>query len=259
MRSFFNKKEKRFSPEEVADYYDQWTDRYTRVGGELIEAFRTKNDEDLLRYYIKSAQLQNGQKIVDAGCGVGGPAGYFAEKLNVDIDAVTISEVQVVKSKANIAKRTLSGKVRVQKGDYHRLDSLFSSDQYDRVLFLESLGHADSPEKVIRASHKILKAGGCIYIKDFFQKESDDAAFLKKCRKVVANINQYYAYNTLDLHQILTAIRKSGFEMVFLKKPEFQDDVSVRLAFESQHNINIFGDYEPFVPTDWYEIFAKKV
>jgi ubiquinone/menaquinone biosynthesis C-methylase UbiE len=153
----------------------------------------------------------------------------------------------------------LLGKVTVYKGDYHHLDSLFSSAQYDRVLFLESLGHADSPEKVIRASHKILKVGGCIYIKDFFQKESDDASFLKKCQKVVANINQYYAYNTLELHLVLSTLRKLGFEIIYLKKPEFQDDISVRLAFETQNNINVFGDYAPFVPTDWYEIFAKKI
>ena len=258
MIHFLKKKEKPISPKQVADYYDNWTDRYAAVGGELIEAFRTKTDEDILQYYMKSAQLQDGQRIVDAGCGVGGPAGYFAEKLNVEIDAVTISEVQVAQSKANIAKRSLLGKVRVHKGDYHHLDSLFPPPQYDRVLFLESLGHANFPEKVIRASYKILKTGGCIYIKDFFQKESDDASFLKKCQKVVANINQYYAYNTLELHLVLSTLRKLGFEILYLKKPEFQDDISVRLAFETQNNINIFGDYTPFVPTDWYEIFAKK-
>jgi hypothetical protein len=31
MIQFFQKKEKRFSPKEVADYYDEWTDRYTSI------------------------------------------------------------------------------------------------------------------------------------------------------------------------------------------------------------------------------------
>jgi cyclopropane fatty-acyl-phospholipid synthase-like methyltransferase len=60
----------------------------------VIQAFRTKNVNDYLDYTIESAELKNGQSILDAGCGVGGPASYIASKLNVDIQGITISEVQ---------------------------------------------------------------------------------------------------------------------------------------------------------------------
>jgi len=52
-------------------------------------SFRTNNVYDYLDYTIQNAELKDGQKILDAGCGVGGPAYYFASKLNVVVDGIT--------------------------------------------------------------------------------------------------------------------------------------------------------------------------
>lgn len=261
---WFNKKKTlsstaTYTPQDVAAYYDEWTPRYTALGGELIEAFRAANDIDTVQYYLEAAHLADGQRILDAGCGVAGPAAYFAEQLNVQVDALTISAVQVETARRNIAKKTLRGKVNVHQGDYHQLGQYFTANTYDRIVFLESLGHANRPEVVIAESAKLLKTGAYIYIKDFFLKESNDNAFLERCAKVVENINRYYTYNTLDLHKTLSALRQNNLEIMVLRKPAFQDDIAVRLAFESQNGINIFGDLAPFVPTDWYEILAKKI
>lgn len=257
---FFNKKSAAINAvESVEKYYDEWTDRYIAEGGELIEAFRAKNDDETLSYYIQSAQINNGQKILDAGCGVCGPAAYFAENYDVTIDALTVSKIQIERSQTNLKKHVLKGKVNVIKGDFHKMSEQFNSDYYDRVVFIESLGHSSDPEKVISEAHKILKTGGCIYIKDFFKKESKNQTFLNKCNEVVNNINVLYAYNTLDLHRIISALRKENFEIIYLRIPQFTDDISVRLAFETKNGINIFGNHEPFYVADWLEIFCRKV
>lgn len=254
----FRRKSAQISVSDVEKYYDEWTDKYTEFGGELIEAFRTKDDQDVLEYYIDSARLENGQSIVDAGCGVCGASAYFAERLNLQIDALTISQIQVERSIENLEKKKLIGKVLVQKGDYHHLSNYFNNDYYDRVLFIESLGHSINPEKVIAESYKILKNGGYIYIKDFFKKVSNNSTFLNRCNYVVKNINSIYKYNTLDLEKTIANLRKVGFEIEIIKKPTFIDNVDVRLEFESKNNINIFGKEVPFVPTDWLELLCKK-
>jgi cyclopropane fatty-acyl-phospholipid synthase-like methyltransferase len=84
---------------ETATFYDKNTDKFLNVYGEVIQAFRTKNVNDYLDYTIESAELKDGQSILDAGCGVGGPASYFASKLKCTIQGLTISNVQAENQK----------------------------------------------------------------------------------------------------------------------------------------------------------------
>ncbi len=255
---FFRKKEILNSVFDVEKYYDDWTERYIEFGGELIQAYRTSDDSELLEYYLESAKIKAGQVILDSGCGICGVSSYFASKLNVCIDAITVSQVQVDLSKSNLKQRSLKGSVKVIKGDYHNLSEYFIKNRFDRILFIESLGHTIDVNRVIKESYTVLKSGGSIYIKDFFKKKFINNFSNKRYYTVVNNINKIYKYNTLDLEKTIASLRCAGFDIEFIKKPDFKDDISVRLAFETKNNINIFGQDTSFVPTEWLEIKCIK-
>src|SRR4051812_17510828 len=83
------------TPEKVGKFYNETTTKFLQVYGEIIQAFRTNKVEDYLAYTLQSAELKADMKIVDAGCGICGPASYFAAQLpGLQISACTISEVQ---------------------------------------------------------------------------------------------------------------------------------------------------------------------
>lgn len=242
------------SAAEVERYYDEWTHRYMEAGDELIEACRPARTEDLLSYYITSIGLRAGQHLLDAGCGVCGPAVYFATQLPVTIEALTISQVQVDIAKRLIAEAGVGERVSVRKGDYARLADLYPPSSFDGVMFLEALGHAERPEHVIANSWTVLKPGGFLYIKDFFARETDDPEGQRQIARVTRNIDQHYAYNTLDLHRLLGAARKIGFRIGVIKSPAFDIDIRVRALFESRNGIDIFAPLPEFIPTDWLEL-----
>ena len=83
---------------EVAAFYNTNTDKFLAVYGDIIQAFRTNDVNDYLDYTISNAELKDGQKILDAGCGVGGPASYFASKINREVEGITIYDVQYQKA-----------------------------------------------------------------------------------------------------------------------------------------------------------------
>ena len=143
----------------------------------------------MLNYTIQSAGLNDGQHIVDAGCGVGGPAIHFAKHLDISIQGLTISEKQVAAGKSKIRAQGLENKIQIQKGDYHFLDQIYEKESADAVLFLESLGHSDRPVQVIQAAHKVIKEGGFIYIKDFFQREFINKTREIRTQKVIENLS----------------------------------------------------------------------
>src|SRR5689334_6724984 len=61
----------------VGEFYDQQHDAFLKVYGDTIQAFRTTDITKLLEYQARSMGLKNGMKILDAGCGICGPAIYF--------------------------------------------------------------------------------------------------------------------------------------------------------------------------------------
>jgi ubiquinone/menaquinone biosynthesis C-methylase UbiE len=249
--------------EDVKTFYNNNTDKFIEVYGEVIQAFRTKDVKDYLNYTILNAELKDGQKILDAGCGVGGPAGYFASQLNVDIKGITISDYQVSKSKEVLSQKTLKGSVEIFQGDYHEIDTIFGENVFDRVLFLESFGHSSKQSLLIEKAFKVLKPGGILYIKDLFKREHPNEEDGKKIDDIIDAINQAYSYNVADFTEVMKTIRKLNFILLFVKTPEVVTEqfehLTISNDFQNLFDIAKIISWENYVfPIDFYEIKLMK-
>ncbi len=246
------------TPEEVAAYYDRMTSSYLNTYGPIIQAYRPTDDELLNEHILRSVNLEDGMKVLDAGCGVAGPALSFAKRKNVDIDAITISEVQVAEGLKSIEKALVKGRINLKVGDYHQLEDMYTNDTFDVVLFLESLGHSHDPSRVISSCYSILKPGGCIYIKDFYPLVIPASKRKEKQDRIIERINEAYSYNVLDLNQTLTNLRQAGFEIDFIRRFEFEDDIKARSAFEDVNGIKLYDGEPEFRIAEWLEIKCTK-
>ena len=218
--------------EKTAAYYGKYQQGYNEIYGDMIQAFRPGSDEELMRAIVSGAGLVDGMSILDAGCGVAGPAIWLADHLDLQILGVTISDIQVIEAHAKVTAAHLEENVNVVLGDFHELPAIVKGNSFDRVLYLESLGHAGEPAKAIAGAYEVLKPGGAIYIKDFYYKVLSDPYWSERVRKTIDNINKYYSYNTLNLTDTIIALRAVGFEIDFIRKYAFKDDISIRYEFE---------------------------
>jgi len=252
------------TPQSVSKFYNETTDKFIAVYGEIIQAFRTNNVEDYLNYTVQSMQLKAGMRAIDAGCGVCGPACHFAAVVgDIKIEAVTVSEVQVEKSREKIAERNLQAQVNVRLGDYHKLNQIFEKESADRVYFLESFGHSNDKRKVINAVYDVLKPGGKIYIKDLFLRESDNEWEQQRINAIGEQINVAYEYQIADLHEVVSAMRQKGFLIEFIRPPQVERDkfesLTISNDFQNLFNIGKIESWDDYVfPIDFYEILAEK-
>ena len=247
------------TPADVRAFYNSNTDRFLEVYGEVIQAFRTKDVKDYLDYTIQNAELKDGQKILDAGCGVGGPASYFASQLNVDIKGLTISDYQVAKSKEVLSEKQLKGTVEIIQGDYHQMDTIFGENAFDRILFLESFGHSSDQNLLIEKAYKVLKPGGILYIKDLFKREHPNEEDGKKIDAIIDAINQAYSYNVADFTEVMKTIRRLNFILLFVKTPEVVSEqfehLTISNDFQNLFDIGKIITWENYVfPIDFYEL-----
>jgi len=96
--------------------------------------------------------IKKGSKVLDCGCGWGGPGRMFQEQLNCDVTGVTISKVQADYSNQFFPT-------------YHADLHNFKSDQhYDVAIFFESYFHLEHGDQVLKNLQNNVDQ---IIIKDF--------------------------------------------------------------------------------------------
>lgn len=248
---------------DVAKFYNEQTHNFLKVYGRVIQAFRTKNVNTLLDYQIAAIGLKPGMKVLDAGCGVCGPAIYFAEHAACEVEAITISGVQVDIAKKNIQESTAAARVNVKEGDYHRLENYYPENSFDAIYFLESFGHAHDHAKVLDSAWKVLKPGGVLYIKDLFIKKTFLKDLEKGIEKEIKNINDAYHYNVPDLNAVLDYARKKAYILSSLKTIDIPleefENLTISNDFQELTGINKIDNLRDYVfPVDFFELKLMK-
>ncbi len=247
----------------VKNFYDKNHDAFVKVYGKVIQAFRTNNLSSLLDYQFNAAGFQKGDRLIDAGCGVCGPAIHFAKANDVLIDAISISEKQIEQSKKEVAENGLKDKVNPVLGDYHTLSSIFRKDEYNGVYFLESFGHSPNKERLLNEVWEVLKPGGICYIKDLFLKEAILPEHQEKINYEVGRINEAYKYYIADLYEVLKMIRKKGFILNFVKTIDLDindfENLAISNKFQELTGIAKIDNWEEYIfPVDFFEIKITK-
>jgi cyclopropane fatty-acyl-phospholipid synthase-like methyltransferase len=245
-------------PERVGRYYDEWTQRYQASFGNTLQACRPTDTADLHRYLCDKAGVQDGERILDAGCGVCGPAISFATYKDVTIDAVTVSKAQVEAARRLVAEAGLSRRIKVHLADFRKLHELFPEATFDRVLFLESLSHATDPTEPLRSVFHVLKPGGIVYIKDFFERSYDDADKQQLVREVIERVDREFVLKTPRVEHTVDVLKRIGFREQHVGPVGFTNDVTTWVKFNQAHKFDLFAGGEPFEWSEWLELRFQK-
>jgi SAM-dependent methyltransferase len=245
-------------PEDVARYYDAWTPDYMAAFGPCIQAHRPKNDNQFLDYLARRIGLEHGIRALDAGCGVCGPARYFAANTGAVIDGVTISPVQAQMAVEANREAGLAEQIRVTVGDFHELAAIYGENKFDIVYFLESLSHSAEPARAIASVHDVLKPGGYIYIKDFFVRPCETEEEQREVLNVISRVNVLFEVQTAWADDIVRYLGEAGFKEEFVEHPDFSVDNSRWQAFERAHGIDLFAGKDSFDWSEWFEIKFQK-
>lgn len=168
-----------FTNEDISRYYDLSEVHYRRVWNldksrslhygywdESVKNF----DEALLninKVLADHAEIKEGEKVLDAGCGVGGSSIWLAKEKNCQVVGISLNERQVKKANAFAGKIGLEGKVLFEQKDY--LDTAYPSNFFDVVWAIESVCYANDKGMFLKEANRILKPGGRLIIADFFE------------------------------------------------------------------------------------------
>lgn len=112
------------------------------------------------------AEIKQTDKVLDAGCGVGGSSFYLAETFGCKVTGITLSEKQAEQFITNAKQKSLSHLVECKVMDYCNTD--FPNESFDIIWGCESICYAESKEKFIGEAFRLLKPGGRLIVADGF-------------------------------------------------------------------------------------------
>ena len=102
-------------------------------------------------------QLRPGMKVLDVGCGIGGPAREIAKFAGCEVVGITISQTQVDRAVLLTAMEGLQDKCTFLRGDF--LDMPFMEGGFDAAYAVEATCHAPSLLTVFKEVRSALKPG----------------------------------------------------------------------------------------------------
>jgi cyclopropane fatty-acyl-phospholipid synthase-like methyltransferase len=171
------------SGQQIADrvvaYYDQtWLDfRLLWIGRDNLALHygyhdaATRGHADALarlnQVLAERIALAQGERVLDAGCGVGGSSIWLAAQRGATTVGITLSERQVLRARRLAAKRGLGDRVRFEQADY--ASTPFPAGSFDVVWAIESVCYAPDKPAFFREAARLLRPGGRLVMADFMR------------------------------------------------------------------------------------------
>lgn len=163
----------------IVDYYDgSWFD-YRVVWlnqGTLAKHFgywepNTRNHEESLLNMNKQvaarANPKPGERVLDAGCGVGGSSIWLARTYGLNTVGISLSEKELQRARRYAKERGLEAQCTFEVQDF--VSTTFPDESFDIVWAQESFCHAMDKGAWMKEMFRVLKPGGRLVIEDWFR------------------------------------------------------------------------------------------
>ena len=123
----------------------------------------------------KQMSLRAGMKLLDIGCGVGGPARYFAAAHQCDVTGIDLTEDFVLAAKALTARVGLASRAHFQQGS--ALEMPLKAGSFDGAYLLHVGMNIVDKKKLFAEIARVLRQGGTLAVFDFMRIGPGDFPF----------------------------------------------------------------------------------
>jgi len=202
----------------VNKYYDLATDFYEIGWGtsfhfaprhrwETVEASIARHEYWLAHRMGLKAEM----KVIDIGCGVGGPLRNIARFTKAHITGLNNNEYQITRAKRIAADCRLGSLASYIKGDFMNIP--VENETYDASYAIEATCHAPNRVGVYSEIFRVLKPGGVFAAYEWVMTEKYDP---NNAQHVAAKKGIERGNGLPDLEPIgviLDALREAGFEI----------------------------------------------
>ena len=209
----------------VIDYYNQAHLDYEWVWrthknlslhyGFYDQAHRTHHEAllNMNRVLANMAHIESKDKVLDAGCGIGGSSIWLAKNLGANVMGVNINESQLSKARALAEINGIQSLVHFIRRNFS--DTGLESNSFDVVWGLESICYAEDKKVFLGEAKRVLKNNGRIVVADGFLKKSDLTK--KERREMDIWLEGWAVPNLAEAQSFKKDLEELGFRNIVFK------------------------------------------
>ncbi|KAJ5116745.1 Sterol 24-C-methyltransferase [Penicillium angulare] len=200
-------------------YYNLATDFYEYGWGSSFHFCRFAYGEPFRQaiarhehYLAMQTGIKEGMKVLDVGCGVGGPAREIVKFTGAHVTGLNNNDYQIDRATHYAHKQGLSDKMAFVKGDFMQMK--FPDNSFDAVYAIEATVHAPELVGVYSEIFRVLKPGGTFGVYEWLMTDeynNDDAEH----RRIRLGIEQGDGIsNMVRISEGVQAVKDAGFELL---------------------------------------------
>ncbi|ODV95841.1 hypothetical protein PACTADRAFT_49286 [Pachysolen tannophilus NRRL Y-2460] len=210
-------------------YYNLVTDFYEYGWGSSFHFSRYYKGEPFRQasarhehFLAAKMGITENMKVLDVGCGVGGPAREICRFTDCSIIGLNNNDYQIERANYYSKQYKLDDKLSFVKGDFMQMD--FEPNSFDAVYAIEATVHAPVLEGVYGEIYKVLKPGGVFGVYEWVMTDKYDENN-KEHRQIAYGIEVGDGIPKMFSKDVAEkALKTVGFEIEYAKDLADVDD-----------------------------------
>jgi SAM-dependent methyltransferase len=211
----------------IKAYCDRVTDQHFSFG-ESFHFALFSGDEPLAEAMIATERMiaeeggfRAGERVLDVGCGVGGPALTIAEASGAHVTGINIVEHQVELARERAAARGLAERVTFTLGDAMRMP--FGDGEFDHVYALEAGCHLPDKALFHRECARVLRPGGLFVGLDWMRTDGLSAEDEERYIKPICRYNSIP--HLISLSELKRYLADAGLIVELIEDASVRGDI----------------------------------
>jgi len=205
-----------------------------RFHGETFQASLVRHEH----FLASKLGVSKGKKVLDMGCGVGGPMRTIARFTGANITGITINNYQVQRATQHNKNAGLDKQCNVVQGNFLKLP--FEANTFDGAYAIEATCHAPKKEEAYGEAFRVLKPGAvyCIYEWCMTDKYDPDNAHH---RLIKLKIEEGDGLPNLDgIPRVEEALKNVGFEILTIEDVALSTEVPWYSELDGSYSLTGF-------------------
>ena len=234
---------------DIIDYYDQtqfdyrvaWDNSenpavhfgyYDEQASSHIDALQNTN-----KILAELAQIQAGDRVLDAGCGKGGSCFWLIKNKEAIPTGITPVASQIAACQKQAALLGLSDKTKFVLADY--CHTPFEDESFDVIWACESLCHADQKQDFYKEAFRLLRAGGRLILAEYIRQDRPLKDVDEKL--LIAWLNSWAIKDIDTQKEHQQHAQNVGFQQIEIKNVTAHTQTSLRNLHNNSKNWRLFG------------------
>jgi 27-O-demethylrifamycin SV methyltransferase len=162
----------------------------------------------LTREMADWAQLRSGMRVLDVGCGIGGPALCLAQEEACRVTGISTSQVGVEIGTSRAKARGLCDQVEFFERD--GMANGFPDESFDRAWIMESSHLMQRKDLLLAESARVLRPDGLLVLCDIIVRKTIPFQYLVRSLSEFENLNAVFGKQHVELLSTYRQLAEDG-------------------------------------------------